>query len=340
MKKILIASSILWAMTTAHAYNVELQGSAGYYDAELNDGNYNVGVQGTYYFKDLDTSKGPFAEAAFLNQATSVTLGYSYGQLTADVDASAKRDAKLKALGNPELTPELMTELHNQAAALGLDDNFKGEIDSQQQSFGIKAETYIPTNIVPVYASASYNHSMTNAKNDFTAKNVQSDDSGDRYALELGAMLAPNFLVALGYTSVSATESFDTFNILNNGLMSAAMEARSIKDHQDAFTARTKYVGPIANTGMSFGFEANLVSGEETLYQVKSDLYLNQKLNVGVSYSDGSYKSQSLPTSAIGVNANYFFTPAVAVGLNYVYANGETGAPDAQLGGINAKFRF
>jgi hypothetical protein len=29
------------------------------------------------------------------------------------------------------------------------------------------------------------------------------DDNGDRYALEVGALAAPNFLVAVGYTSVA-----------------------------------------------------------------------------------------------------------------------------------------
>lgn len=307
MKKIILATSVILAMSAAQAYQSEIQGSVGYYDAELNDGNYNVGVQGTYYFKDLDTSKGPLAEAAFLNQATSISAGYNFGQLTSDVEYAGVK---------------------------------VGELDSEQHSYGFKGETYIPTAIVPVYASASYNHSITNAKNEFTAEYIQKDDSGDRYALEVGAVVAPNFLIAVGYTSVAATQSLDTFNILNNGLMSASMESRSIQQDQDAVTARAKYLGPISGTNMSLGFEAGVVSGEDTLYQVKSDLYFTPKFNVGVSYAEGSYTSQTLPTSAIGVSTNYFFTPAIAVGASYVYANGENGATDAQLGGLNAKFRF
>src|SRR5690606_41368058 len=38
------------------------------------------------YFKDIDTSKGPLAEAAFLNQASSISAGYNFGQLTADIN--------------------------------------------------------------------------------------------------------------------------------------------------------------------------------------------------------------------------------------------------------------
>lgn len=304
MKKVYLASALLLAVTGAQAYQAEVQGTVGYYDAELNDGNYNVGVQGTYYFKDIDTSKGPLAEAAFLNQASSISAGYNFGQLTGDIDPSANE-----------------------------------EFDAEQHSYGIKGEAYIPTSVVPVYASASYNHSKTDAKNDFTAL-IQNDDSGDRYALELGAMVLPNFLMAVGYTNIAATESLDTFNILNNGLMSATMEARSISDKKDAITARTKYVGPIDGTDMSIGFEAGLVSGEDTMYQLKTDLYVTPKLGLGVSYTDGSYKSATVPTSAVGLNASYFVTPAVSLGASYVYADGKYGANDAQLGAFNAKFRF
>ena len=313
MKKLGLATALLLAMTGAQAYQAEVQGTVGYYDAELNDGNYNVGAQGTYYFKDIDTSKGPLAEAAFLNQASSISAGYNFGQLTSDINSSVTVGGTTVAINE--------------------------EFNVEQHSYGVKGETYIPTSVVPVYASASYNHSETDAKNDFTAL-LQDDDSGDRYALELGALVAPNFLVAVGYTSATEKDSLDTFNILNNGLMSASMEARSIEKDNDAITARTKYVGPIDGTNMSIGFEAGLVSGEKTMYQLKSDLYVTPKLGLGLSYTDGSYKSYTVPTSAVGVNASYFVTPAVSLGASYVYANGEYGANDAQLGAVNAKFRF
>ena len=313
MKKLGLATALLLAMTGAQAYQAEVQGTVGYYDAELNDGNYNVGAQGTYYFKDIDTSKGPLAEAAFLNQASSISAGYNFGQLTSDINSSVTVGGTTLAINE--------------------------EFNVEQHSYGVKGETYIPTSVVPVYASASYNHSKTDVKNDFTAL-LQDDDSGDRYALELGALVAPNFLVAVGYTSATEKDSLDTFNILNNGLMSASMEARSIEKDNDAITARTKYVGPIDGTNMSIGFEAGLVSGEKTMYQLKSDLYVTPKLGLGVSYTDGSYKSSIVPTSAVGVNASYFVTPAVSLGASYVYANGEYGANDAQLGAVNAKFRF
>lgn len=309
MKKISFAAAVLFAATGAQAYQFEVQGTVGYYDADFNDGNYNVGAQGTYYLKDIDTSKGPLAEAAFLNQATSITAGYNYGQLSG-----------------------------NQAITYG-GTTYSGKFDVDQHTYGAKAETYIPTKFVPVYASASYNHSYTDAKNDFTAS-LQNDDNGDRFALELGALVAPNFLLAVGYTSVVDQNSLDTFNVLNNGLISATMESRAIAEDQDAITARTKYVGGISDTNMAVGFEAGLVYGEDTLYQLKSDLYLNPAFSVGVSYAEGSFKSASVPKKSAGANVNYFLSPTVSVGASYVYSSKTVNSDNPQLGALNAKFRF
>ena len=289
MKKLGLATALLLAMTGAQAYQFEVQGQSEYLDASAaNDKDFTGGLQGTFYFKDVDSSKGPLAEAAFLNQASNVSVAYNYAELDADVVA------------------------HN---------------------YGAKAEAYVPTKFVPAYASASYSHTHTDGKN-----SVTRDDNGDRYALELGAVVAPNFLVAVGYTSVADQTALDAFGIMNNGVVKTFGEAATIADDQDAITARTKYVGNIDGTNMALGLEAGLVYGEDTAYQLKTDLYLTPALSVGASYAESSF--DLTPNKAWGANVNYFITPAIAVGASYVNANAETKALDTQSVGVNAKFRF
>jgi hypothetical protein len=295
MKKLGLATALLLAMTGAQAYQFEVQGQSEYVDTTENDKNFTGGVQGTYYFKNVDSSKGPLAEAAFLNQASNVSLAYQYGQYDAPVA--------------------------------------EGHSDIESHVYGAKAEAYIPTKFVPAYASASYSHTHTDGKNTLTR-----DGNGDRYALEIGALAAPNFLVAVGYTSVADQYSLDAFNILSNGIVNAGLESDTIRDDQDAITARTKYVGNIDGTNMAVGFESGLVYGEDTAYQLKTDLYVTPKLSVGASYAKSSFAGT--PDSAWGANVNYFITPAVAVGASYVNANAEEVALDTQTVGLNAKFRF
>ena len=292
MKKLGLATALLLAMTGAQAYQFEVQGQSEYIDNTVNDKNFTGAVQGTYYFKNVDATKGPLAEAAFLNQASNFSLAYNYGEY--DVDA--------------------------------VDEDFVSHV------YGAKAEAYVPTQLVPVYASAAYSHTITDGKGG------QDNDNGDRYALELGAVVAPNFLVAVGYTSVADQYSLDAFNILANGVAKAALESDTIDQDQDAITARTKYVGAIDGTNMAVGFEAGLVYGEDTMYNLKTDLYLTPALSVGASYVETSANTNV--DSAWGANVNYFITPAVAVGASYVNANAVGVARDTQTVGVNAKFRF
>ncbi|WP_010117554.1 porin Omp33-36 [Acinetobacter sp. P8-3-8] len=298
MKKLGLATALLLAMTGAQAYQFEVQGQSEYIDTTVNDKDFTGGLQGTYYFKNVDSSKGPLAEAAFLNQASNVSLAYNYGELGSN------------------------------------------GIDITAHNFGAKAEVYVPTPYVPVYTSASYSHTILDSKN-----NNASDDQGDRYALEVGALPINNFLVAVGYTSAADQAAIDAFNVMGNGVAKATAEAVTIGEDQDAITARTKYVGAIDGTNMAVGFESGLIYGDATAYQFKTDLYVTPQISVGASYAASSY--DGTPDSAWGANVNYFITPAIAVGASYVNANYEANkgeavsfAGDTQTVGLNAKFRF
>lgn len=291
MKKLGLATALLLAMTGAQAYQFEVQGQAEYIDTTANDKDFTGGVQGTYYLKNVDSTKGPLAEAAFLNQASNVSVAYNYGEVGS-----------------------------------------KGT-DVVAHNFGAKAEAYVPTKVVPVYASASYSHTILDSKN---ANNT--DNNGDRYALEIGALPTQNFLVAVGYTSVADQAAVDAFNVMGNGVAKAAAEATTIGQDQDAITARTKYVGAIDDTNMAIGFESGIIYGDDTAFQLKTDLFVTPKLSVGASYAESSFAAT--PDSAWGANVNYFITPAVAVGASYVNANAEEVALDTQTVGVNAKFRF
>ena len=86
MKKLGLATALLLAMTGAQAYQFEVQGQSEYIDNTVNDKNFTGAVQGTYYFKNVDATKGPLAEAALLNQASNVALAYQYAQYDAPRD--------------------------------------------------------------------------------------------------------------------------------------------------------------------------------------------------------------------------------------------------------------
>lgn len=298
MKKLGLATALVLAMTGAHAYQFEVQGQSEFIEAkDLNDKDFTGAAKGTYYFKNVDASKGPLAEAAFLNQASNVSAAYNYAKLSGDESVTVKNN-----------------------------------------SFGAKGEVYLPTPYVPAYASAAYSHSQT--------KFEDEKDNGDRYSVELGAMVLPNFLVAVGYTRVADQIALDANKAVENGVFSAVADAATIGDKQDVVTARTKYVGNIDGTNMAIGFETGLAYGENQAYGLKTDLYVTPQLSVGASYAEANFSKNpandnfSPIKSAWGANVNYFITPAIAVGASYVNANALHANVDTQTVGLNAKFRF
>ncbi len=296
MKKIGLAAAVLLAMTGAHAYQFEVQGQSEYVNTTENDKNFTGDLQGTYYYKDVDASKGPLAEAAFLNKASNVSVAYTYEQY-----------------------------------------NVKHAEDYQIGTYGLKGEAYFTTpytSSIPLYASASYNHT------DADGKNADSpDNKGDRYALEVGAMPTDNFLLAVGYTRTNPL-ALDTSDVLGYGIAKAYGES-AYSDHKDFTTARAKYVGAIDGTNMSLGFEAKgIFNSDRGAYSLKTDLFLNPALSVGVSFADTSNLDSEFD-HVWGADVNYFVTPAISVGASYVKANAVDGHNlDTDTVGLNAKARF
>lgn len=90
MKKLLLTTALLAAMTGAHAYQVEFNGSAGYAHLEEDVTNDNfegagVGANMTYYLNDVQAKNLPLAEAAFTSQASNISVGYNYIQTNKDM---------------------------------------------------------------------------------------------------------------------------------------------------------------------------------------------------------------------------------------------------------------
>jgi hypothetical protein len=97
MKKLAISTAVFAALcvtSAAQAYQLELNGGAGYAHLE-EDKSFNnveaaaVGGSATYYLSPVDTAKGPLAQAAFTTQSSSITAAYAYAQGASELDGKA-----------------------------------------------------------------------------------------------------------------------------------------------------------------------------------------------------------------------------------------------------------
>jgi hypothetical protein len=190
--------------------------------------------------------------------------------------------------------------------------------DLEIDTVGLNGEFFIPNS--QFYVSGSLNRSEVTVESEFG----KASDDNVGYALEAGYLPVDGLLIAAGV----AKENLDPMYVSKNGFIDTFSNISAVAD-DTAVTLRAKYVTQIGNYFTNF--EGATYFGDETAYRLGTDLYIDPTLSVGVSFMDTTFDDFD---TVWAVRAQKFFTPAIAVGLNY------TTTEDADSYGINGTFRF
>ena len=290
----------------ANAYQTEISGFYEYTDikeSDLEDHQVNTGsLNGKYYFNPVQTRNAPLAEAAFLDKASNIGLGYTYA----------------KESGNYPFTFIFGTPL--------VDVDYKQEF----KALGINGEFFIPNS--QFYISGSLHKTEIEAEAISKASNESfkyASEDGNGYAFEAGFLPFNGLLVAVGVADLS--ESFDPIQAAKYGFITTYANAAAVSGEDDdkAVTLRAKYVSEMG--GYYTNLEAQSYIGDETTYRLAADLYLDPTLSIGASLADSTADESE---TIFSVRAQKYFTPQVAVGINY------TTVDNTDSFGINGTFRF
>ncbi|WP_281963121.1 putative porin [Acinetobacter johnsonii] len=190
--------------------------------------------------------------------------------------------------------------------------------DLEIDTVGLNGEFFIPNS--QFYVSGSLNRSEVTVESEFG----KASDDNVGYVLEAGYLPVDGLLIAAGV----AKENLDPMYVSKNGFIDTFSNISAVAD-DTAVTLRAKYVTQIGNYFTNF--EGATYFGDETAYRLGTDLYIDPTLSVGVSFMDTTFDDFD---TVWAVRAQKFFTPAIAVGLNY------TTTEDADSYGINGTFRF
>lgn len=306
MKKLSLITALLSSFIgfNANAYQTEVTGAYEYTyikDSELDSHRVNtVSVAGKYYFNPVQTRNAPLAEAAYLDKASNIGLGYTYA----------------KESGQYPITNIIGTPL--------ADVDFKQEFNS----LGINGEFFIPN--TQFYIAGSLHRTEIDATLKALGYSYKfASDDGNGYSIEAGFLPINGLLFAVGLTDLS--KSFDPIQAAKYGYITTYVNAATVSGEDDdkAVTLRAKYVSEIA--GYYTNFEAQSYIGDETTYRLAADLYLDPTLSVGISIADSTADESD---SIFSIRAQKFFTPQVAVSVGYTTIDG------ANSYGINGTFRF
>lgn len=192
------------------------------------------------------------------------------------------------------------------------------KLDLDLNVLGVSGEFFIPNS--QFYVAGSLNRTKLSAK----FAGYEESETNNGYAFELGYLPVNGLLLTAGL----AKENFDPVQIATYGLTPNLLNAAAV-DEDSAVSLRAKYV---AQAGEFYtNFEGLAYFGDETTYRFGADLYLDPTLSIGVSIANSTAEDSE---TIFSVQAQKFFTPSIAVGVQYITLDG------ADSAGIHGTFRF
>ena len=294
MKKLGLATALLLAMTGAQAYQFEVQGQSEFIDTTVNDKDFTGGLQGTYFLKNVDSSKGPLAEAAFLNQASNVSLAYNYSELDSNVTAH-NFGAKAEAYAPTKYVPVYGSLSYSHTIL----DGKNGLPNDQGDRYSLEVGA-LPTQnfLVAVgYTSAADQVALD-------AFNVMSN----------GAAKAVAEAATIGEDQDAITARAKYVGPIDGTNMSLAFESGIVYGDATAYQFKTDlYLNPKLSVGASYA-ASSYAATPDSAWGANVNYFITPAIAVGASYVNANYKANRAQdvmlagdTQTVGVNAKFRF---------------------------------
>ncbi|WP_116366578.1 putative porin [Parahaliea mediterranea] len=258
-KKIAIISSLsLLVAGGANAdYQWELGGNyaTGEIDSDAQDADQDIfGFQGRYYIAPVDTSKGPLAEAAFLDRASHIELNYENGEI--DLDGLGDVDSEAYSLGG--------RWVHKESGWLADFEYRVDEIDDQDiDTYSVGIGRYLGQNTT---LTASYGH-VEQDDVDFLEADIWGLDVEHLMSFDNGTSLK----MAAGYGYVDTDEG----------------------DSGDQYRLEGTYY-PTEKLGIGAAYERLDVEQEVDNWKVYADWFVNDQVALTVSYGESDFDTWGL----------------------------------------------
>jgi hypothetical protein len=124
----------------------------------INDDNDTdvIDLSGTYYLENVDTSKGPLGEAAFLDHASNITLAFTDGEL--DISKGSNKDGQTYSVDTRYVAEGPGWKLSGWLVDLGYERAEPGDADIDIWSLGIGKYITPNTTLVLGYQNDSVNN--------------------------------------------------------------------------------------------------------------------------------------------------------------------------------------
>jgi hypothetical protein len=290
-------------------YRFELRGGYSAIDSDLtsnsssllgtelgigDESTHGLGFTGDYYFRPLEAASGPWQEAAFLERTP--TLSFSIGEARTDSESSSS----------------------------GIFGNFMSTRDSEASEYELRYRFVAAQK--PWLAIASYNQT----DNTTAELGAEWEDERTGYSLGVGRYLGLRTAVTAEYGR-SRLEVSPPANILPGALSSLRSESLTIGVHSVLPLGTQRHLGLTAalhETALTTtSFDSSVGS-----YELGVRYYPRNDISIGLS-AIGEYDTPSgwgdRDRYEYLLEASWFVTPSIAVGLAYETTDSRIGFVDS-----------
>lgn len=263
-----VAGLSIFAIPFASAKNFQSEIKADYseidYDGSSAD-HYAFGLTGTYYFSSVDTSNRPLAESAFLQKASSISIGGAYDEYK---------------------------------------DRQPGFSETEHRyGRGIDVDFYIPNSIFYLGAGISeFKYKDVEKLNNVT--NRYSEDWNSQWTLRAGVTPIDGLLVWTEfYEDVDVSDYLNVHAkyVMPIGTAGQWLNLEASYENIDSGYSDLRVLELAADyyldTHLSIGaglahYDASGNNGNENEYFIRANQYFTDNVAVNLSYADGDFESR------------------------------------------------
>ncbi len=237
MNKILIPALILPFSLSAMAGDYQFEANAYYAETETGDLDTDLAAASfSYYFNRVDDSKGPLAEAAFINKASSVTV--SYAEADSDLAAGGTADSDAYGFGVEYVVPESNTIIGLRYA--------EGESnDEDADQLGITVGKYLSDKVSFTVDIDYLEFDLDNEERDnygFNFHYLSDQSENKRLGLDIGLLRSETSSDTNGDDDFNSVYALGTIYITDQLGISAGWEvSNGGEDKGDTVSVSTKY---------------------------------------------------------------------------------------------------
>ena len=204
-KKLALATALLAGLSTAHAYQFEINGGYENTDLEESSDLDTFFINGKYYLNGVQVKNAPLAEAAFLAKASNIGLGYVNSNLdVTDVELEIDSVGISGEFFIPNTQFYVSGKLNRSEITIEDDED---SISADNTGYALEVG-YLPINGLLLAAGVAKENIDPTLSVGVSVNDATLDEFDTVFSVRAQKFFTPAFAVGVNYTTTDGADSY------------------------------------------------------------------------------------------------------------------------------------